>query len=85
MHGSALCWRRQEEREVKLHEMLPHLHDIFDCEQNTADEAEDELGSEPAWPFWQYQVKEAGTDSFAHIHVEDVMAAKSDVLISDIA
>ncbi|CAE7687332.1 unnamed protein product [Symbiodinium sp. CCMP2592] len=81
LHGSALCWGRQEEREMKLHEMLPHLHDIFECEQDTADEAEDE----PSWPWRQYQVKEADTDKLAHIHVEDGMAAKSDVVISDIA
>ena len=70
LHGFALCWGRQEEREVKLREMLPQLYDIFeDCKQNTADEAKEE--------------PEAGPDRPAHI-AEDAMT-KSELVISDIA
>eukprot|EP00439_Symbiodinium_sp_Y106_P013330 s5932_g1.t3 len=38
LHGFALCWGRQEEREVKVREMFRDLHDIFDddCTQNAA-------------------------------------------------
>ena len=82
LHGFALCWGPQEKREVKLREMRPQLHDSFeDCERNTVDEAKEEEHESEG----QYQVKEAGTDRFAHIHVEDVMAAKNHVVISDIA